>query len=307
VSDALLAQSHDVLRTRARSFRWGQAFLAPDQADDAAIVYALCRLVDDTADEADDDEIARRDMTALQRELRAQAPARPIVSAYLAVAQRCGIHEAAAHHLCDGCMADLDTVRVANDEELIQYSYRVAGTVGLMMCGVLGVDDARALPHAVDLGIAMQITNICRDVAEDASNGRCYLPADRLAAVGVTQDDVIAGTANPATVFAVIEDLLRLAERYYASADVGMHWIPVRARLAILVAARLYRAIGLRILRRGQAAVRSRTIVGPLAKIGWVGAATAAWASTLMAGLPEQPHPVELHLALKGLPGASAS
>jgi phytoene synthase len=306
VTEALLAQSHDVLRTRARSFRWGQAFLAPAQADDAAIVYALCRLIDDTADEADDNDVARRDMAALQRELRGEAAARPIVAAYLEVAKRCGIHEAAAHHLCDGCMADLDTVRVASDDALIQYSYRVAGTVGLMMCGVLGVDDARALPHAVDLGIAMQITNICRDVAEDAANGRCYLPATRLQAAGVTQDEVIAGTADEAAVFSVVQDLLQLAERYYASADVGMHWIPVRARLAILVAARLYRAIGLKTLKRGPDAVSSRTVVGPTAKMGWVMAATAAWSTTLPAGLPDKPHPVELHLALKGLPGASA-
>lgn len=307
MSDAqLLAQSHGVLRTRARSFRWGQAFLAPDQADDAAIVYAFCRLVDDTADEAEDNAQARVEMTALQRELRGEAAARPIVAAYLEVAKRCGIHEAAAHHLCDGCMADLDQVRVKSDDELIHYAYCVAGTVGLMMCGVLGVDDRRALPHAIDLGIAMQITNICRDVAEDAGNGRCYLPADRLAAVGVTQDEVIAGTANPDAVFAVVEDLLRLAERYYRSADVGMQWLPVRARLAIFVAARLYRGIGLRILRRGKDAVRDRTVVDPVTKMGWVVASGFSWVGSVLSGLPEQPHPVELHGALKGLPGASA-
>ena len=172
---------------------------------------------------------------------------------------------------------------------------------------------SEAVPRAIDMGIAMQITNICRDVAEDARLGRVYLPADRLAATGVSQEAMVAaargeGSVDPEKVFSVVRDLLHLAERYYASADLGIKAIPGRARLAILVAARLYRAIGLKTLRRGPIATTDRTIVGPVAKVGWVASAGASYFGSVLASGSKalEPHPVELHVALKGLPGVSA-
>lgn len=250
--------------------------------------------------------MARAGLGALVDELVGRRAPRPLVAAYLEVAERCHIHPRAAHELLQGCLTDLDTVRVEDDAELLRYAYRVAGTVGLMMCGILGVREGEALPHAVDLGIGMQLSNICRDVAEDATLGRVYLPAQRLRAVGVEPEALVRGDdVDREALFSVVRDLIVLSERYYESAEVGMRYIPPRARVAILVAARLYRAIGLKVMARGPVATTDRTVVGPWAKLGWSALALGA-AARSFAAEKGAPHPRELHVALKGLPGVSA-
>jgi len=168
---------------------------------------------------------------------------------------------------------DLRPVRVPDDAALLDYCYCVAGTVGLMMCGVLGVTAPAASGPAIALGQAMQLTNICRDVAEDAGLGRVYIPAVRLAARGVTPDEVLAGTADRRAVAAVVADLLALADGRYQAAEAGMHHIPARARVAILVAARLYRAIGARIARQSYDPWRGRAVVPWTTKLLLVGRA----------------------------------
>ncbi|MFO0631047.1 MAG: squalene/phytoene synthase family protein [Polyangiales bacterium] len=199
--------------------------------------------------------------------------------------------------------SDLDAVRVGDDAELLRYCYRVAGTVGIMMCGVVGVRDPAALPHAVDLGVGMQLTNIARDVAEDAGLGQVYLPRTRLAAHGVDAGDVLAGTASREAVSAVVRELLAMAERYYASADLGMRYIPARARLAIYAAARLYRGIGRKLLRRGADALAGRTILGAWERASQLAVAAVAF----VVGAPRATHDATLHASLQGLPGADGA
>lgn len=305
VARDLVAESQAVLRTRARSFRWGSFFLPEAEAIDSALVYAFCRLVDDTADEATDATLADHELGLIIEELSGSRPPRPLVAAYLDVARRRGIHDGAARELLLGCRGDCGPVVVADDDALLLYSYRVAGTVGLMMCGVLGVTDRAALPRAIDLGIAMQLTNICRDVAEDAAQGRVYLPASRLRAAGISPDDVVEGRAPAAALFEVVSSILALADRYYASAEIGMKFIPARARLAVLVAARLYRSIGVRLLATGPAAVRRRTVVGAGRKLLYAGAAGAVFLRSLLSAVRREPHPKELHQPLRGMPGVS--
>jgi phytoene synthase len=204
-----------------------------------------------------------------------------------------------ALELVAGVASDLGEVRVADDAALVRYGYRVAGTVGLMMVGVLGVRAAEALPHAVDLGVAMQLTNICRDVREDAERGRVYLPASRLRALGVAPTpEGVLGARD--AVRRVVTDLLALADRYYASAEDGMRHIPWRARLAILVASSVYRAIGVRLLSRGADALAGRTVV-PFGGKLW--AAVGAVLRLPWASLRRSPHAEALHGALVGLPG----
>ena len=174
--DAILAHSREVLATHARSFRLASVFLPAAQADDAAVVYAFCRLVDDLADEAPDAETARRNLDAVAAELDGRAPRRPLVAAFVEVAERQAIDLQVARDLMAGVLSDLGAVRVADAAEFDLYCYRVAGTVGLMMCGVMGVARAEARAPALALGEAMQATNICRDVLEDLDRDRVYLP-----------------------------------------------------------------------------------------------------------------------------------
>jgi len=264
---ALTAASRAVLRRHARSFRVAARLLSEEQAADAAICYAFCREVDDLVDEASDPERGLEALRRWREETRGTRPARPLILAWRALAARRNFPIEAGLRLIDAVGSDAGPVRVPDDHALLDYAMGVAGTVGLMMCGILGAP-ASARPQAVDLGIAMQLTNIARDVAEDAARDRVYLPASRLALAGLRPADVLTGAADPPALAAVVRGLVDLAERYYASALAGMGRIPWRGRLAVAVAAGLYRAIGHAVVRRGAEATRTRTVLGPLGLLG---------------------------------------
>lgn len=289
-----------VLAAGSRSFHFASLFLPADRRADAALLYALCRHVDDLADEAADTAQARAALARLEAELSGVLRPRPLVAAVHELARRRELDLAHALELVEGVRGDLVEVRVADDAELLRYGYRVAGTVGLMMSAVLGVRDPRARAFAVDLGVAMQLTNICRDVAEDARLGRVYLPATRLHGLGV-QSAPEAVLRSPDAVRRVVHDLLAMADRYYRSAEEGMHYIPWRARLAILVAARVYRQIGVRLTRAGGDPLVGRTVVPwwekGLAALG----ALADWPRVARRRVAHRP---QLHRALRGLPGS---
>lgn len=261
---AVAEESRAVLAKHARSFRIAAKALGPDQTDDAAVCYAFCRAADDAVDEAPSLEAGRIAIDELEDEVRGRRPPRPLVTAWLRVALRRRIPLGAGRALLDAIRTDVGAVRLQTDTDLMRYAYGVAGTVGLQMCGVLGNRDPRALPYAVDLGLAMQLTNIARDVAEDAGRDRVYLPAERLLAVGVRPEAVIAGTADPTATFGVVSDLLDLAERYYQGARDGLRYLPLRGKLTVLLALHLYRAIGRKVARRGAAALKDRTTLSPV-------------------------------------------
>ncbi len=308
---AVLAEAHATLAQDGRSFALAGRLLPQSMRDDAAIVYAFCRLVDDAADEAPNRAEALIALDALQAELEGRVPRRPLVAAVCAVFARREVPEEAATELLRGVRGDLGdragALTVADDAELLRYAYRVAGTVGLMMCGVLGVRDREAWAGAIDLGVAMQLTNIARDVRADAALGRVYLPRTRLLAHGVTPEELLACTPEAApsdvrlAVRAVVGELLALAERYYRSADAAMAAIPLRPRLAIAAAARIYRAIGPRLLRRhGGDALHGRTVVPTPARLFWL---VAGVAFAMRAASARAQHAPALHQALRGLPG----
>jgi phytoene synthase len=298
----VVRQAVGVLQQHARTFSLASIFLNASQRDDAAVLYALCREVDDAVDEARSFAEGQRALDALEAELRGEAPARPLVAAFLALCRRLDAPVGAALELVRGVRGDLAQVQVQDDAELLQYAYRVAGTVGLMMCSVVGVRDPKAAPFAIDLGIAMQISNICRDVAEDAARGRVYLPASRLLAHGIEPRAVLSRQVPGSALAPVVADLLALADRYYASADRGLRFIPFRPRLAVVAASRIYRAIGAAIARRRHNVWSGRAVVSPLAKAGWL------VLSVIRGAIPPRfrRHHNELHESLRGLPGASS-
>lgn len=306
VDDDVIAMSRAVLARHARSFRFAGLFLPKHALDNAAVVYAFCRLVDDAIDEAPDAQSARREATALAAELRGERPARPEVRAFVVVADRIGLDRRFAEQLIVGVGEDAaGHVRLDDDDALVRYGYLVAGTVGGMMCAVLGVKDARALPFAVDLGIGMQITNICRDVLEDAGKDRIYVPLRRLRAAGVDVDsfvvDAPAGCVDRGAVSDVVLALLERADAYYASGHAGLRYIPWRSRFAILVAGRVYRAIGSMLrLRRGDS-LAGRVSTSTAHKMLIAVGALFAFPFT---GMSKVVHDPQLHTAIRGLPGS---
>jgi phytoene synthase len=249
-------------------------------------------MVDDAADETGDASIAQESLRAIQTAMTTPTgDGTDLIGAFAEVARRTRIESLWVEDLIRGVRSDLGNVRIADDAALMQYCYRVAGTVGLMMCRVLNVPKPEALPYAVALGIAMQLTNICRDVLEDAQKDRVYLPHTRLSEVGVSPQHLIDGTADAQAVTKVVRDLLHLAEQYYQKADIGIALIPTRARLAIFIASRIYRAIGLRIISHlGGNPLRGRAVVPWYHKVYWLSAAWIAWLRTLISrsALPPQ-------------------
>ncbi len=284
-----------LLTFRARSFRWASALLTAAQRRKVAALYAFCRAVDDLADADWVTPEAQADLesllTALEAEPNGEALWPETYLWFRDLCIECEIDFGIVRQLLLGMLSDLGVVRIQSDSELVRYCYRAAGTVGLMMCSVLGVRDRLALRHAIDLGIAMQLTNISRDVLEDAEAHRVYLPADRLEGYGVSPEDLLDGSADPQSVSVAVSDVLALAERYYESGDAGMRYLPARARWAILVASRLYRGIGRRLRRRRQSnPLLGRVVVPWYAKLGLVASATLSWVRITL--IPPKTRPV---------------
>jgi len=243
----VVVQAHHVMAHHAKSFRLASLFLPKARANDAAVIYRFCRLVDDAVDEAPNIEIAHQEAERLCQELRGEKRPREEVAAYLAAAKRLDIPDFVAHDLMAGVCSDLCDVMIADEIELRRYCYRVAGTVGLMMCGVLGVRDPKAWPAAIDLGLGMQMTNIARDVLEDARRNRVYIPSNWLEELGSSSAEMSQEKTTRSVRIQAVDRLLEHAEVCYARARIGMHYIPVRARLAIFIALRVYRSIGLKL------------------------------------------------------------
>lgn len=292
-----------MLAKHARTFDLAGWFLPAERLDDAAVVYAFCRLVDDAVDLAQSAAAGDAEVAAIERELKGEVEPRPLVACFGELLDSWGVARQVALDLILGVRSDAGTVEVKNDPELLRYCYRVAGTVGLMMCGVIGVREKAAFPFALDLGIAMQLTNISRDVAEDAKIGRVYLPATRLREAGAEPGALVRGEAPRGVIAKVVLDLLGLADRYYDSADGGMRFIPWRSRLAIMVASRVYRAIGVRLRRHGGDALAGRTIVPGVEKALWVASALGRFARTLVLPMIKE-HDPELHRWIADAPGA---
>lgn len=292
--------ARSVLRKHGRTFHLASRLLGAAHAERAAVLYGFCRHVDDLADESGDAMAAATALEFVRRSLRTGHAEDPWTAALLALQAQTGMSLAPAHALLDGVQSDLSPVRLADEASLVRYAYQVAGTVGVMMCAVLDVRDPRATPFAIDLGIAMQLTNIARDVGTDACMGRRYLPASWIGDVPAA--DIAAPDAQlQRELRGATRRLLRLADRYYASGEAGLAFLPLRARLAILTAGRMYRAIGGRIAAADYRSWDRRAVVGPTAKAGFASQALLALAFSPRLHRRNAVHDASLQHALDAL------
>lgn len=296
-----LQRAERVLAAKGRTFHWAKRLLGRLHGGRAARLYCFCRYLDDLADEGDSPGAAAERLQEAAEAIRCGHAENPVLADALALMRECRIAPAVPLALIDGLRQDLGDVRLATDAELLRYCYRVAGTVGLMMSDVLDVTDAAAAPFAIDLGIAMQLTNICRDVREDALRGRCYLPATLIGPLSLSSLAAPAPAEQPA-LRAAIAELLARADRYYASGERGLPFLPLRARHGILVAARAYRGIGERLRARGCDAWSGRVVVSGLGKFGVTCRAVAGTAFDPAFRRRPAAHESGLHVALHGLP-----
>jgi phytoene synthase len=255
------------MTTHGRTFALAAKFLPKEVADDAAVLYAWCRRADDSVDLSPASAQPER-ARVLRRELDgiyAGAPqSDPLSSAFQRLVRVRQIPKQYPGELVAGIEMDARGTRYADTDALVGYCFRVAGTVGLMMCHLLGVRRPEALRHAAHLGIAMQLTNICRDVGEDFARGRLYLPAALLARAGAPialqpGGELLQAARKP--IATVVRSLLAYAEAFYESGERGIALLPFRAAVAVRAARLVYAEIGRVVLRRGADPLAPRATV----------------------------------------------
>lgn len=240
-----------VIAQHSKSFALAARLLPERVRHDAQVLYAFCRRADDAVDEAQDGQQAAR-LAGLRSELDAvYAEARPpdaLLAALQDMVHRCAVPRACFDDLLDGMAMDVAGYRYVHLEQLLLYCYRVAGTVGLMMCHVMGVRHPEALRRATHLGIAMQLTNVARDVEEDWSRGRLYLPEGLLGRYRLQARAALRGGALPPALAPALSrvsaELLRRADVYYASGDDGLSYLPPRCAFGVRAARLIYAEIG---------------------------------------------------------------
>lgn len=264
-ADTAFAAADGLLAQRGHSFHLARRLLSARHAERATRLYGFCRRMDDLADECPSPIAAHEALAVVRLALLTGHSNDPFLRDMLHLMHDCGIDPTVPLELIQGVQSDLGEVRVADMTELLRYGYRVAGTVGLMMTAALDVSAPEALPHAIDLGIAMQLTNICRDVRDDALLGRRYLPATLVGALEPASLIAPVGAVRAAAVHAM-STLLDLADRHYISGEQGLRYLPAGARAGILVAARVYREIGVVLRLRDFDCWSSRARVGAATK-----------------------------------------
>ena len=250
------------LEKHGKSFYWASFFLPNKNKDAASELYSICRYFDDLADEAPTDQSEKLKSEFEQICNNVDHPINKFFRSNDIPIQILG-------DLIQGLIQDQKLVRIQTEEDLIEYSYQVAGTVGLMMQPLILVKNKDANKHAVDLGIAMQLTNIARDIYEDAIMNRVYLPKEWLKEISIEHLKRDSTEEIQTQMSAILRKLIDLSEIYYQNGFSGMKYIPIKTRLAIFFAAKIYRAIGMKIKGNNYQYSNERVYLNKLNKL-WV-------------------------------------
>ena len=243
--EAAYEECQSVTRREAKNFYYAFLTLPSQRRRAISVVYAFCRHCDDSVDDEGSVAIKLARLAAIRGDLEktySGSATAPVFLALTDVAQRYEIPQDYFQDIVSGVESDLVKNRYQDFQELRQYCYQVASVVGLVCLQIFGYQDPRAKEHAIDLGLAMQLTNIARDVQEDLGMGRVYLPQDEMARFGYTEDDLQAGIVNePFT------NLMRFqaqrAQEYFNSGFQLLPYLSFRSRACPAVMGQLYRKV----------------------------------------------------------------
>jgi len=281
------------IRAGSKSFFAAGQLLPGDVREAAYGLYAFCRLSDDLVDDAADPAERRRAVVRLETRIgqayAGQPADAPADRAFSEIVATYAIPEALPRALIEGFAWDAEGRRYADLGALHAYAARVAGSVGAMMALVMGTRTPDALARACDLGAAMQLTNIARDVGEDARMGRLYLPLDWMRAAGLDPDAFLADPRPSPALAGVVARLLAEAERLYARAEAGISALPGGCRASIRAASLIYAEIGLVVAAHGYDSVRRRARVRTPRKFALIARAIRTPAGVLGLGAPPLP------------------
>jgi len=280
-----------LLRSGSRSFYAASLLLPGYYRAAATALYAFCRVADD---EIDRDGAHQQALASLQLRLEniyaGKPDDDPVDRALADVVERFNIPIALPLALLEGFEWDVVSRRYQTLSELYAYAARVAGTVGVMMAMLMGTRDPEKLARACDLGVAMQLTNIARDVGEDARAGRLYLPTDWLAAAGIHAESWLQQPVSSPELCAVVKRLLDSADVLYTRSASGIAALPLGCRPGIYAARSIYREIGIELEQRGLDSVNQRAVVGSARKLQLLG---SAMIESLRPRTPDRTPPLE--------------
>jgi phytoene synthase len=288
MSEADLDHCRAAIREGSYSFHAASKLLPAEVRDPALALYAFCRIADDEVDNGDHKPaavLALRDRLDLA--YGGTPRNAPADRAFTALIEEFDMPRALPEALLEGLAWDGMERRYATLSELRSYSARVASAVGAMMCVLMRVRDAQALARACDLGVAMQLTNIARDVGEDARARRLYLPTDWLAAEGIDIEAFFSDPKPSPAIRRMVRRLLREANHLYHRSEPGVKRLPLKARPGILAARYCYDAIGRSLAQNGHDSITRRAFTTSTQKLGWLGVSVLRAASITV--LPESP------------------
>ena len=262
LAEADLAACRASLAANSKTFHAASLLLPPQVRAPATVLYGFCRIADDTVDIEGGRRLA---IIQLRRRLDRvfEGKPQPVAAdrALAAVVARYAIPRALLDLLLEGLSWDVEGRDYETLEDLQDYAARVAGTVGAMMSLLMGVREPHVLARACDLGVAMQLTNIARDVGEDARMGRLYLPRRWLREAGIDPSAWLTAPAHDAALASVVKRLLEAADDLYATAGAGVSSLPMACRPGINAARLLYAEIGHQVLRNGADSIGRRAVV----------------------------------------------
>ncbi|MEZ4312155.1 MAG: phytoene/squalene synthase family protein [Polyangiaceae bacterium] len=271
-----LAECHALLARGSKSFAAAGKLLPARARDAAAVLYAFCRVADDAVDDSDEADRVERLRVRLNRVYSGRGLEGPVERCFARVVERFDLPIEVMEALIEGFEWDAAGRRYPDLRATLAYSARVASAVGVAMTAILADREPHLLARACDLGLAMQLTNIARDVGEDARRGRLYLPEDWLRAEGVDPDAFLRAPEPLAGVRRVVLQLLEVADGLYATADAGIAALPSDVRSAIYAARFIYADIGRVIREREGDSVTSRAVVSGARKLWLLGRAVAS-------------------------------
>ncbi|SFW27202.1 presqualene diphosphate synthase HpnD [Nitrosovibrio sp. Nv17] len=256
------------------SFYYSFLYLPAERRRAITALYAFCREVDDVVDECTDPAVARAKLAWWRHEVARifdgaeGGPAHPVTKALAAVAERFDLTEKRLNEIIDGMEMDLDYNRYADFETLKRYCYHVASVVGLCSAGIFGYRNADTLAYAQDLGLAFQLTNIIRDVGEDARRDRIYLPQDELSRFGVSDEDILHARETDGF-RQLMEFQIERAEGCYAQAYAALPAEDRRSQRPGIIMAAIYQTLLKEIRRDGCHVMRERVSLTPIRKL-WI-------------------------------------
>ena len=258
--DLELNSSKD-LKREGKSFYWASFFLPQSTKKKAGTLYSICRYFDDIADKHFEDQtnFLKNTIEEIKKNKNNK------INLFL---QKNKINNKIFIDLIEGLILDQKKIRIQNKEELIKYSYYVAGTVGLMMSKIIGVKNEEAAKSAIDLGIGMQLTNIARDVYEDSKLKRIYLPSNWIPNISLKNLNNLNefNSDNDVKISKAIHKVINLSEKFYINGFAGLKYIPFSTRLGIFIAANVYRGIGIKIKSNKKKYLRERIYLNSFEK-----------------------------------------